>query len=184
MEKIEIENYPMVSPTPIVIIGTNVDHKENYTTVGAFGVVCLAPLFYVSLKSTHYAVKGIEQTGSFSVNLPSVGMMKKTDYCGMVSGQATDKSNVFSSFYDERGNAPMIREAPMNYLCKVVQTTAVRDFEIFFGEIVATYVNNEYIVDGKPDPLKINPILGMGPTYYTLGQPVGEMFREGSDLYE
>ena len=179
MEKVKIDNYPMINPTPIVIIGTNVDNKENYTTVGAFGVVCLAPLFYISLKSTHYSTLGIKENGFFSINLPSAELLQKTDYCGMVSGKTLDKSNVFSSFYDELGNAPMICESPMNYLCKVVKSVPINDFEVFFGEIIATYINDNCIVEGQPDPLKVNPILAMGPTYYTLGEQIGKAFQEG-----
>ncbi|MCL2817315.1 MAG: flavin reductase family protein [Clostridiales bacterium] len=179
MKKTKIENYPMVSPTPIVLVGTTVGGRANYAAVGAFGVVCLAPLFYVSLKSTHHSVSGIRENGFFSVNLPSAAMLQKTDYCGMVSGAATDKSALFSSFYDELGKAPMIGESPMNYLCKVVKSVPVNDFEVFFGEIVATYVNEDCLTEGKPDPLKADPILAMGPAYYTLGRQIGRVFQEG-----
>jgi len=54
VEKVKIKNYPMVSPAPTVLIGADVNGKPNYATVGAFGVVCLEPVFYISLKSTHY----------------------------------------------------------------------------------------------------------------------------------
>lgn len=179
MQKIKIENYPMVNPTPIVLIGTTVEHKENYTTVGAFGVVCCDPLFYISLKSTHHATAGIRESGFFSVNIPSAEMLQKTDYCGLVSGKTTDKSKVFPSFYDELGDAPMICEAPLNYLCKVVKSVPVNDFEVFFGEIVAAYGNEDCMVEGTPDALKISPIVGMAATYYTLGKPIGKVFQEG-----
>lgn len=182
MSKTKIENYPMVNPTPIVIVGTNVNNRANYTTVGAFGVVCLAPIFYISLKNTHYATIGVKQNGFFSINLPSVDMIKKTDYCGMVSGHTTDKSNVFTPFYDDGGNAPMICESPMNYLCKTINSISIKDFEVFFGEIIATYINDNCIADGRPDPLKVNPSLAMGPAYYSLGQPIGKVFQEGASL--
>ena len=173
----------MINPTPIVIVGVNVDNKANYTTIGAFGVVCLEPIFYISLKKTHYTTKGVKENGVFSINLPSTDMIKKTDYCGMKSGYSTDKSNVFSSFYNELGNAPMIKEAPMNYLCKVVKSVPIEDFEVFFGEIVATYVNDNCISNGNPDPAKINPTLAMGPVYYSLGEQIGYVFKEGTTLH-
>jgi len=179
VEKVMIGNYSMVSPTPIVLVGTMVDNKANYLTVGAFGVVCLAPVFYISLKNTHYSTTGIKESGFFSVNLPSAAMLPKTDYCGMVSGGTTDKSALFTSFYDERGNAPMIQEAPMNYLCKVMNSVTINDFEVFFGEIISAYVNDDCVTDGKPDPLKIDPIIGMGAAYYSLGNEAGKVFTEG-----
>lgn len=180
MKKIKIENYPMANPTPIVIVGSEVDNKANYATVGAFGVVCQGPFFYISLKSTHHSTTGVKETGFFSLNLPSAEMVKKTDYCGMVSGKTADKSTLFTSFYDPLGKAPMIRDCPMNYLCKVVQSAPFNDFEVFFGEIVATYVNDDCVADGKPDPLKVNPIIAMGPTYYDFGKQIGKVFQEGT----
>ena len=182
MKKNKIENYPMVNPTPIVIVGTTVNGKANYATVGAFGVVCMAPIFYISLKGTHYSTIGVRENGFFSVNLPSADMVQKTDYCGMVSGHTVDKSTVYTAFYDEQGNAPMISESPMNYLCKVVNTIPINDFEVFFGEIIATYINEDCLKDGKPDPLKISPTLAMGPTYYSLGKQIGKVFQEGAAL--
>jgi len=177
MNKIVVSNYPMVSPSPIVLVGAQAGGKANYATVGAFGVVCQGPIFYISLKHTHHTTKGVLATGYFSVNLPNDALLPRTDYCGKVSGRDTDKSAVFDSFYDEAGNAPMIRESPMNYLCKVIQQTAVRDFDVFFGEIIKTFVNEDCVLDGKPDPVKIAPVLGMGAAYYDLGRPIGDVFR-------
>ena len=180
MKKVKIDNYPMVSPTPIIIVGVNVNNRENYTTVGAFGVVCLAPIFYISLKSTHYSTLGVRENGFFSVNLPSADMVRKTDYCGMVSGHTVDKSTVFQPFYDELGKAPMISESPMNYLCKVIKSIQINDFEVFFGEIIATYINDNCLTEGKANPLKVNPTIGMGAAYYSLGEQIGNVFREGA----
>jgi len=177
MNKHILNNYPMVNPTPIVLVGAEADGKANYTTVGAFGVACQAPIFYISLKHTHYTTKGVIETGYFSVNLPNEKILPRTDYCGRVSGHDADKSAIFESFYDEAGKAPMIMESPMNYLCKVIQQTCVRDFDVFFGEIIKTFVNENCLTDGNPDPLKIAPVLGMGATYYNLGQPIGDVFR-------
>lgn len=51
-------------------------------------------------------------------NIPSSGTVEKTDYCGTVSGNKVDKSEFFKSFYDEAGNAPMIKECHVNYLAR------------------------------------------------------------------
>ena len=177
MCKITVDNYPLVNPTPIVLVGAQVNGKANYATVGAFGVVCQGPVFYISLKSTHYTTQGVRETGYFSVNLSSATMLPKTDYCGKVSGHRVDKSAVFASFYDDAGPAPMIKDAPMNYLCRVIQKTNLRDFDVFFGEVIRTFAREDCLTDGRPDPIKIAPIVGMGPTYYRWGQPIGHMFQ-------
>lgn len=182
MGKVKIKNYPMVSPTPVVLVGADVHGRPNYATVGAFGVVCMEPIFYISLKETHYTTIGVRDNGCFSVNVPSVYMVQKTDYCGLVSGKDIDKSQLFTSFYDELVKAPMINECPINFLCQVKQTMPICGFEVFFGEIVATFVNEQCLTEGVPDPLKINPTLLMGFNYYSLGQPAGGVYKEGRKI--
>ncbi|MDR3052210.1 MAG: flavin reductase family protein [Oscillospiraceae bacterium] len=177
MNKVKIPNYPMVCTAPVVLAGALVAGKPNYATIGAFGFVCEEPVFYISLKSTHHTTKGVRETGFFSVNLPSAGMLAKVDYCGKTTGGQTDKSGVFTSFYDEMSHAPMIAESPMNYLCKVIQTTSIKGFEVFFGEIAATFAREDCLTDGKPDPIKISPPVLVGPAYYSLGETLGRAFQ-------
>lgn len=176
MKKVKIQNRPF-GPFPTVLVGAEVNGKPNYATLGACGVVSLKPVLYISLKSTHYTTVGVKENGYFSVNIPTTDLVEKTDYCGIVSGKTTDKSNVFTPFYDELGKAPMISECSMNYLCKVINTIPIFDFEMFLGEIVAVYVNEQCMTDGKPDPLKIDPMILMGPNYCNLGQVVAGAFK-------
>ena len=182
MNKISIRNYPMINPTPVAILGAEVGGKPNYTTIGAFGVVCLEPIFYVSVKSTHHITKGIKESGFFSINLPSADMVQKTDYCGMVSGKTVDKAAMFTTCYDDQRNTPFIKEAPLNYLCRVVQSTTVCGFDVFFSEIQSTLAGEDFFTDNHPDPLKINPLLLMGYQYYSFGSAIGSVFKEGLDI--
>ncbi len=182
MDKMKLANYPMVNPTPVVLVGATVDGKPNYATVGAFGVVCLAPIFYISLKCTHHTAAGVKATGCFSVNLTTAEMMVKADYCGMVSGKDVDKSKLFTAFYDDLCVAPMIAESPMNYLCKVVKSVEIEGFDVFFGEIMATYANENCVKSGVVDAKKTGPLVLMGPTYFELGEGIGKVFSAGKNL--
>ncbi|WP_092335155.1 flavin reductase family protein [Desulfosporosinus hippei] len=178
MMKIKIENRPF-GPFPTVLVGADVNGKPNYATLGAYGVVSMKPVLYISLKSTHHTTAGVKENGYFSVNIPSADLVQKTDYCGIVSGKTTNKSNVFASFYDDIGKAPMISECPINYLCKVIQTIPIFDFEMFLGEIVAVYANEQCLSDGRPDPIKIDPIIMMDLNYCNLNQVLGTPFKIG-----
>ena len=142
----------------------------------------MKPVLYVSLRNIHYINSGIKETGFFSINIPSSDMVQNTDYCGVVSGKTVDKSKVFTPFYDDLGKAPLISECSLNFLCKVINMTPIFDFEFFLGEIVATYTNEQCLVNGKLDPQKINPLILMGPTYWNLGHQVGRVYKEGAKL--
>jgi flavin reductase (DIM6/NTAB) family NADH-FMN oxidoreductase RutF len=181
MEKVKLPNRP-IGPFPTVLAGVDVDGKPNYVTIGACGVVSLEAVLYISLKSTHFSTRGVKENGYFSVNIPSADMVQITDYCGVVSGTDTDKSKLFTAFYHEAGKAPMIKECPMNILCKVVNSIEMFGFEMFFGEIAAVYADEKCLTEGNLDPLKVNPMLMMGTSYYKLGQVVGDLFKEGANF--
>ncbi|MDR1841387.1 MAG: flavin reductase family protein [Holophagales bacterium] len=179
--KITLENQP-VGPFPAMIAGAVLNAKPTYTTVGAGGCACLEPVLCVSLKDTHYITGGIAQTGYFSVNIPSAALVKEMDFCGMVSGKDVDKSVIFKSFFDPAGNAPMIEECPLNFLCKVCDSKQIRGFTMFFGEIIAAFVNDDCMTQGKPDPIKIDPIIMMGFNYCDLKNIIGKPFSEGKNI--
>jgi flavin reductase (DIM6/NTAB) family NADH-FMN oxidoreductase RutF len=181
VEKVRLPNRP-VGPFPTVLTGVEVDGRPNYVTIGACGVVSLDAVLYISLKSTHFSTRGVKENGYFSVNIPSAEMVAKTDYCGVVSGRDTDKSKLFTLFYDEVGKAPMIKECPINFLCKVINSIEMFGFEMFFGEIVAVFVNAQCLSEDTLDPIKVNPMLMMGSSYYSLGQAVGDVFKSGVEF--
>jgi len=179
--KIKLENQP-IGPFPAMIVGSTLYGKPTYTTVGAGGCACLEPVLCVSLKHSHYITSAIKRTDFFTVNIPSTDLMKKMDYCGIVSGKDTDKSRVFTAFYDRAGTAPMIEECPLCFLCKVCDSKDIRGFTMFFGEIIAVYANEDCVDDGKVNPVKVNPIIMMGHNYCDLGRVIGKPFFEGKEI--
>jgi len=181
MKKIKLENRA-VGPFPAMIVGAIRNEKPTYTTVGAGGCACLEPVLCVSLKNTHYITEGIVQSSYFSVNIPSVSLVKELDFCGIVSGSNVDKSGLFTPFFDTAVGAPMIEECPLNFLCKVCGSKEIRGFTMFFGDIVAAFAGEDCLTDGKPDPIKIDPIIMMGFSYCNLESVVGRPFSEGKKL--
>jgi len=182
MEKVMIEN-SRVGASTAVVAGALVNGRPNYITLGSYGGMSInPPIVYISVNKTHYTNAGIKENGYFSVNIPSKNLVKETDYVGIVSGRDVDKSVVFSTFYGSINKAPMIEECPVNILCKLVDTVDLPSNEVFIGEIVETYVGKEYIVDGKPDVRKINPLLLAGGNYCELGNPVGIARETGKEL--
>lgn len=174
--KKKIANIPF-GPYIAVLAGATVNGKPNYATIGAYGVVSQKPVLYISLKKSHYTTAGVIENGYFSVNIPSSDAIEKTDYCGTVSGNTVDKSQIFESFYDEAGSAPMIKECPVNYLCKVIQTIPIFDFTMFLGEIVAAYADEGCLENERPNALKVKPTVLMDTGYFALHDRVGSVFK-------
>ncbi|HNX17855.1 MAG TPA: flavin reductase family protein [Methanoregula sp.] len=183
MEKILMPNQAPAAPMPVVIAGAFVKGKENYLAIGAYGVMSIQPpLVYISSMKAHFTNTGIKESGYFSINVPPATLVKETDYCGLVSGRDSDKSKVFSAFYGKEKHAPMIRECPVNAVCKVVNTVELPNNEVFIGEVIEYYVDKSCFTDKIPDAKKINPLLLAGRNYRKLGGVAGIAFSAGKAL--
>lgn len=148
-------------PMPTILVGAYVNGKPNYLTVAFCGIVQVnPPMIAVTLGKMHYTNEGIRENHCFSVNIPSRHMVEVTDYCGMVSGKKSDKSEIFKTFCGKLEKAPMIRECPVNLECRLVD---ILDFgganEVFIGEIVESYAEERYLCNEIPDIVKIEPIV-------------------------
>jgi flavin reductase (DIM6/NTAB) family NADH-FMN oxidoreductase RutF len=182
MGKIEIEKGRVFYPMPCSLVGAKVAGKPNYLTVAWFSMVNPDPPYVgVAMNKAHYTNSGIRENGTFSVNIPSVQMAEVVDYCGLVSGRKADKSGLFESFYGKLDTAPMIRECPFNAECRLVQVVDLPGEELFIGEIVATYCEEDCLTEGVPDLKKINPLGLLMPDrkYLALGQEVGAAWKMG-----
>ena len=85
------------SPGPISVV----EGKANFMAVGWVSRVNFKPPLMAVALGPHHTNKGIEETGQFSINIPDVSLMEKTDYCGLVSGSHTDKSELCTVLYGD-----------------------------------------------------------------------------------
>jgi flavin reductase (DIM6/NTAB) family NADH-FMN oxidoreductase RutF len=112
-------------------------------------------------------------------------LVETTDFCGLFSGSKVDKSEVFNVFYGELKNAPMVEECSVCIECKLVRNVDFVHNEFLVGEVVAVYVENSCLTDGKKgDIRKIDPLLYEGgvPAYYwRLGGQVARAFEVGKN---
>jgi flavin reductase (DIM6/NTAB) family NADH-FMN oxidoreductase RutF len=186
MAKIKLE--PKAGPSPIlgfyptIMIGVNVDGNPDFTTVAWTGVAAsVPPSLTIALQHHRYSLKGVRQNMVFSVNIPSVDLVKETDYCGLASGARVDKAADchFAVFYGKTKNAPFIEQCPINHACEVIQILNLGSHELIVGKIVESYISEECLVDGWPDPAKVKPFLFAGLGYYTIGERLGDAFRCG-----
>ena len=171
--------YPMLT----TLVGANVNGRPNYITIAHVGIMDFGSIS-LGLDKAHYTNGGIKENGTFSVNIPSVGMVKETDYCGLVSGKRVDKAELFENFYGKLGTAPMIRECPINMECRLIQTVDFPRHDIFVGEIVETYCDEQCLTDGVVDLSKVRPILfAMNDRgYWKLGERFAQAWSIGKEL--
>jgi flavin reductase (DIM6/NTAB) family NADH-FMN oxidoreductase RutF len=184
-KKINIGNNVFVYPMPVTLVGTQVEGRVNFMTVGWISRVNANPPYIgIGINKNHYTTKGIMENGGFSVNFPSSDMVEKTDYCGIVSGRKEDKSKLFEVFYGKFETAPMIKECPLNLECGLVETMEFPTNYLFVGEILAAYSEEQYMTDGKLDIEKMKPLLLTMPdnSYWTVGDYKKPAWKTGMSL--
>lgn len=182
MAKKEIKNGCHLYPMPIVIVGARKEERANFMPAAFCGIMNInPPIIAVGLRMDHFTTIGIQENGTFSVNLPATSMMKVTDYCGLVSGRTVDKSGLFKVFYGRLGTAPMIEECTLTMECKLINTIEYSPDGTLLGEIVASYCDDEYMDGKQPDIAKLDPLIfSMSDnSYWSIGKKLGKAWSAG-----
>jgi flavin reductase (DIM6/NTAB) family NADH-FMN oxidoreductase RutF len=173
---------PYLYPMPTTLVGANVEGKPNFEAIAFCGIIESRPARIVAASgAAHFTNAGIKENGTFSVNLPSSDLVVVTDYCGITSGRKVDKSSLFQVFYGTLGTAPMIEECPICMECRLVDTLEYDAHQVFIGEIVETYIDEDVLDNGKPDIRKVDPIIysHLQGSYWRVGAHLGEAFQIG-----
>jgi len=185
MTKKKLGPQPMIWPHPTVLVGANVDGKPDFATVAWAGVAAGNPLsITIGLQPHRYSLKGIYQNRTFSVNIPSVDLVKETDYCGLVSGADTDKVKdcKFKVFYGKTVSAPLIEQCPINLECEVSHILNLGSHMLVVGKVVETHFSEDCLTDEKPDINKVRPF-AFGPGgYFAIGKAFAEAFKIGREI--
>jgi len=183
MKKVKLETRNFTYPMPVMLVGTIADDRVNFMPVAWMSRASYTPpMLTVAINKRRFTPQGIQTTKTFSVNIPSVDLLVKTDYCGLVSGRKVDKSKVFEVFFGELKTAPMIKDCTLCLECKLFDVYKQLPVDyVFFGEITNIYGEEKYLTEGKPDIKKMNPIILAMPDekYWTVGEHVGNAFKDG-----
>ena len=187
MSKTRMGPMTLMYPMPTVLVGAEVDGKPNFLAIAWCGIANgEPPMVAVAIRHTRYTLKGIKQNETFSVNVPSVDLVREVDYCGIRSGEKVDKVRVcnFNIFYGKDEKAPLIEQCPVNLECRVAQMLDLGSHNLVIGQIEETHVSDDCITDGQPDVDKIRPFIFVTPQrqYYTFGNVTAKAFSVGLEL--
>lgn len=184
MDKVKLGPQTLLYPMPAALVGALVGDKPNFMTAAWCAIAAYKPpAVAVAVQRTRYTLQGIQDKGSFSVNIPSCDQVKEVDYCGIYSGKKKDKSSIFGVFYGTLETAPMIEECPLNLECRLAHTMELGSHVQVIGEIVETYIHEDCLTTGKADPAKVNPLIFAPGTmqYHRLGETIARAFHVGQE---
>ena len=80
----------------------------------------------------------------------------------------------------------MIRECFLNIELIIESITELPDHFVVLGTAINTFFDEEKLMAGKPDMIKMNPIVYTGielqPSYWTIGEKIADAFEIGKEL--
>lgn len=153
-------------PAPLVVVGSMVDGKPNWTLVAHAGIMAHSHLM-LSMVESHYTNRGILATKNVSVNVVDESWLKEADYMGVVSGNKTDKSGTFAYTLGEQGT-PLIDKAKVSIECSVIDDYKLDGFDNFICRIENTYASETIL--NKAGKIDIN-------REYVRPMPAGASFH-------
>lgn len=177
---------PLLYPQPVFIIGTYGEDGTPNAMNAAWGGISEENEITICISAEHKTTQNILLRGAFTVSMADVNNVVACDYVGIASGNNESNKLEKAGWHASPSlfvDAPIIEELPMAVECRLkhydAETCCLR------GEIVNVCAD-ERILDetGKIDPAKLQPITydPMNHTYLTLGNKVGNAFRDGLKL--
>lgn len=165
-------------PAPLIVVGSMVDGKPNWTLVAHAGIMAHSHLM-LSMVKAHYTNRGILATKTVSANVVDVSWLREADRMGVLSGNKVGKSEAFAYTLGEAG-APLIDAAKVSIECAVVDDYELDGFDNFVCRIENTYASEGILNEaGKIDYHVFKPVLFEFPTYeyFVTGEKVGDCAR-------
>jgi len=165
-------------PCPVVLV-TCVDSngKPNIITLAWVGVACSdPPMLGLGIRPHRHSYGIIEASGEFVVNIPTVEILKETDFCGVVSGKDVNKFSETGLTAEpaEKVKPPLIKECPVNIECVLRQKIPLGVHHLFIGEVICVHVDQDVLDDkGRIDFSKVSPFVYNQGEYWNLHQKIG-----------
>ena len=185
MEKIKIDSgAAFLYPMPMVLVGSVVGGKTNFMAVGWVSRVNFKPPLFAVALGPHHTNKGIDENREFSINIPDVSLIEKTDYCGLISGGKTDKSELFTVFFGELDKAPLIKECPVCMSFSLFDAVKLPTNTLYIGEPKEVFTESKYMTVDRLDIKKVNPFTLTMPDnqYWSVGENLGKAWEIGKRL--
>ena len=112
-------------PSPgLLLAAASKSGHANVMTIGwaTFGIVWNRPVCMVMIRPTRYTFALIEESGAFTVNVPTPGMDDVLDFCGYNSGRDVDKIRALGLAFSpaKMTDNVSLDDCSLTYECRVV----------------------------------------------------------------
>ena len=103
------------------------------------------PLYAVALSKKHYTHKLIQQSKEFVVAVPNKKLEKDVIFFGTTHGNQVDKFKETKIKIEKAKfvKSPLLKDATLNFECKLLKEVDAGDHVIFVGKVLAAYINED-----------------------------------------
>ena len=132
--------------TCVFVISTDKTGKPGGMIAG-WNMRCSSnpPLLAVSLSKKGFTHTLIQQTKEFTIAVPNKQLQKHLELFGSTHGNQTDKfkETGIQTQKAQHIQPPLLKDATINFECKLEKEVDSGDHIIFIGRILASYINEE-----------------------------------------
>ncbi len=175
--KIERNPSELLYPCPVVLVTCVDKGKPNIIPLAWVGVACSdPPTISIAIRPSRHSYTLIMEAKEFVVNVPTVDILRETDYCGEVSGSDHDKfaETKLTPESAMHVKPPLIKECPVNLECTLQDVVKLGSHDLFLGQVVAVHVDQAILDEnGRIDYAKARPFVYNHGEYWSLGNVVG-----------
>ncbi|MEH0552018.1 flavin reductase family protein [Streptomyces sp. B21-101] len=165
----------VVVPRPIAWVSTlAADGTANLAPHSFFTVACTdPPIVQFTSVGRKDSLRNVEATGEFVVNLAPEELL------GQINATATDfpaHEGEFDAVGIEREPSlrvrpPRVAASPVALECRLHSTVVIGDCTLVLGEVVHAAVDEDVVVDGRPDIRRLRPLSRLGGNEWgTVGE--------------
>ncbi len=180
MSKTIFKGSALLNPVPVVLItSSNKDSLCNVFTVGWVGIACTRPpMVSIAIRPERLSYEYIKATKNFVINIPTIDMAKKVDFCGVRSGRDINKIEAmdFTIEKSKKVSAPSLKECPINIECEIKQIIPLGSHDLFLAQILSSSVEENLIdKNGKIHFEKANLMCYSHGEYFPVfNKPLGK----------
>ena len=180
--------HPYLFPMPCYMIGTYNEDGSVDEMMMAWGGICDDNMVALNLAANHKTVANIRRRKAFTLAIPSIGVLKESDYLGTVSAnKVPDKFGRcgLHAVKSELVDAPIVTEYPVTLECRLAEEHQMSYGLLMLGEIVDVKASESVLDErGKIDVSKLNTFLfdAMRNGYYAVGEKVGDAWKSGREF--
>ena len=177
---------PYITPMPVLILSSYDENEKPCAMLAVWGGISNETEITITVAAQRHTLKGILARGAFVVSMADAEHEAACDWLGITKGEKVSDKFERTGFHTTKSefvDAPLIDELPFAVECRV-KSYDEANWQLV-GEIVNVSIDERILGEnGKVSFDKFHPLAydWMNKAYYTLGEKIGDAYRDGLKL--